>query len=101
MSELVIDKTKSKGAAKSRLDFRIASDNKALIEQAAILSGQTVSDFAASTLLDKAHQIIERHQITKLSNTDRDIFLAMLDNPPQPNEALKNAVKNFRQKVKR
>lgn len=101
MSEVVSVKTKSKGSAKSRLDFRIAADNKALIEQAATLSGQTVSDFAASTLLDKAHQIIERHQITKLSNADRDIFLAMLDNPPQPNEALKKAVQNFRQKVKK
>jgi hypothetical protein len=30
--------------------------------------------------------------VTPLSNGDRDLFLAMLTNPPKPNEALKKAI---------
>jgi hypothetical protein len=28
-----------------------------------------------------------------LSDRDRDLFLSLLDNPPEPNEALKNAMR--------
>jgi len=42
--------------------------------------------------------------VTTLSNQDRDLFLAMLANPPAPNEALKRAAAETRrggQKMKK
>lgn len=35
----------------------------------------------------------------KLSNRDREIFLKMLDEPPEPNEALKNAAKRHNELI--
>ena len=37
----------------------------------------------------------EEHR--SLSDRDRDIFLALLDNPPGPNEALKQAALRYQQ----
>jgi uncharacterized protein (DUF1778 family) len=47
--------------AEARLDFRLATENKRLIEQAAIISGQTVSDFVLSNVLKTAHEVVEKH----------------------------------------
>lgn len=105
MSSISSDKSKPKKnlavKASSRLDFRIAPENKQVIEKAALLNGQTVSDFAVSTLLKSAREVLEHHEQTKLSDRDRDLFLEMLDNPPAPSEALRQAVENYRQRVKK
>lgn len=98
-------KTKQKKSsavkASSRLDFRIAPENKRVIEKAATINGQSVSDFAVSTLLKSAREVLERHGQTRLSERDRDAFLELLDNPPEPNEALREAVKNYRRRVRK
>ena len=105
MPTLSDSKTKSKRNStvkvSARLDFRIAPENKQVIEKAATLNGQSVSDFAVSTLLKSAREVLEQHGQTTLSNRDRDAFLEMLDNPPEPNEALRRAVENYRRRVKK
>ena len=82
----------NKVKAVARLDFRLAVENKRLIEQAATISGQTVSDFVLSNVLKTAHEVVEKHHTTVLSNRDRDIFLAMLDADDEPNQALRGLV---------
>jgi uncharacterized protein (DUF1778 family) len=85
----------------SRLNFRLPIELKERIEKAAIISGLTVTDFAISVLGNSADEVLEKHQTRTLSNKDRDIFLEMLENPPQPNEALLNAVKEYKTRVKK
>jgi uncharacterized protein (DUF1778 family) len=85
----------------SRLNFRLPVELKERIEKAAIISGVTVTDFAISILGNSADEVLEKHQTRTLSNRDRDIFLEMLENPPQPNEALINAVKDYKARVKK
>jgi uncharacterized protein (DUF1778 family) len=85
----------------SRLNFRLPVELKERIEKAAIISGVTVTDFAISKLADSADEVLEKHQTRTLSNKDSDIFLEMLENPPQPNEALLNAVKEYKSRVKK
>ena len=85
----------------SRLNFRLPSDVKDRIEKAAIVSGVTVTDFAISVLANSADNVLETHHTRTLSARKRDIFLEMLENPPEPNAALKNAFKEYRQRVKR
>lgn len=77
----------------TRLDVRMASDRKDLIEQAAGLLGQTISAFTVSTLVREASDVVERFGTVSLSDRDRDAFLAALDNPPKPNARLKRAFK--------
>ena len=75
----------------ARVEFRLPPDSKDLIEQAAQLLGLTLTEFASSRLVSLAKQTIQEHNITKLTNRDRDIFLAMLDTDEEPNAALKAA----------
>ena len=79
----------------ARLDFRLPAEAKALIEQAAAITCQSVSDFAASTLVRTAREIVARYQETRLSDRDRDLFLALLDADGEPNEALKRAAEEY------
>lgn len=78
----------------TRLDVRLAADHKNLIEQAASLLGQSVSAFAVSTLVSEAGRVVEQSTAIRLSNRDRDIFLAVLDNPSEPNALLCKAAKH-------
>lgn len=80
----------------ARLDFRLSPLAKEMIEQAAVVSGQTISDFAVTTLVRSAEEILERHRQRQLSDRDRDLFLKMLDHPPRPNTALRRAAARYK-----
>jgi uncharacterized protein (DUF1778 family) len=80
----------------ARLDVRLTAELKKLIQEAATLSGRTVSDFAVATLADAAQRIIQQHSMTMLSDRDRDIFLKMLDADTKPNAALRRAAQHYR-----
>ena len=81
----------------ARLSLRLPSHLKQTIEQAAALTGQTVSDFAVSTLVRSARSVIEEHDRTVLSNRDRDRFLSLLDDADaSPNEALLGAARRHK-----
>jgi uncharacterized protein (DUF1778 family) len=83
----------------ARLNFRLPSELKQVIEQAAAHLGQTVSDFAISTLVQSARRVIEEHDRTHLSQQDRDIFVALLDDSEaRPNTALSAAAREYKQK---
>lgn len=75
----------------ARLNFRLPSEAKKKIERAAIASGLSVTDFAVHALLNTADEVLEREHTRRLSDRDRDIFLALLDSDDAPNEALKSA----------
>ena len=83
------DVTVAEGVA--RINFRLPTDIKDVIERAALVSGQTMTDFAIQTLVRTAHEVLERQQARTLSERDRDIFLTMLDDESEPNEALRSA----------
>lgn len=92
----VFDKQTNQAA---RLNFRLPPEIKEKIENAALVSGVTVTDFAITTLADAAEEVLEKHQTRMLSNRDRDIFLEMLENPPEPNEVLKKAVSEYKKRI--
>jgi uncharacterized protein (DUF1778 family) len=83
----------------ARLNFRLPADLKAVIEQAAAANGQTVSDFAVSTLARAAREVVRQQEVTVLTNRDRDRFLALLDDPSfKPNDALKKAAARYKKR---
>ena len=77
----------------ARMDFRLRPDLKERIEKAASVSGKSVTDFAVATLLETADEILERYHVAQLSNRDRDLFLAILDQDSKPNKKLLRAAK--------
>jgi uncharacterized protein (DUF1778 family) len=81
----------------ARLNFRLPTELKQTIEEAAARVGQSVSDFAVSTLVRTARDVIEQGNVTRLSNRDRDIFTSLLDDKDaRPNQALLAAAERYK-----
>ena len=84
----------------ARINFRLSSELKKTIEDAAAEMGQSVSDFAISTLVRTARKILHDQQVTRLSERDRQLFVAMLDDElTKPNDALMKAAKRYKKQV--
>ena len=95
MSEMqIIDAPKDQ-----RLETRITVDQKALIARAAALSGRTVTDFANTTLVEAAKQIIREHEIISLNAKDSEAFVAALLEAPAPGPRLRKAAKRYKEKA--
>jgi uncharacterized protein (DUF1778 family) len=80
-----------------RLDLRVSADHKRLIEQAATLSGLTVSSFILDTIMQRARAVVRDTIEIELTNRDRDRFLAALaDANAKPNAALRRAAQRHK-----
>ena len=79
-----------------RLDMRLTTEQKELLERAAAISGQPLTGFALSHLLDRAQAILERYQKTVLSRRDQEAFLGILADDSAPAPALKEAFRKHK-----
>lgn len=62
--------------------------------------GQSISDFAISTLVQAAGKILHDQQVTRVSERDRQHFVAILDDQSsKPNDALMTAAKRYKKQV--
>src|SRR5438874_10550411 len=87
----------SRAANDARFNFRLPSELKAVIEEAAAALGQSVSDFAISTLVQAARSVLRQQSVTELTHRDRDIFLAVLDDADaKPNKILADAARRYK-----
>ena len=85
----------------ARINFRLNAELKQTIEEAAAEMGQSVSDFAVATLVQTARRILQDSQSTRLSERDRKLFTAMLDDESsKPNQALRKAVAKYKKQVR-
>ena len=60
-----------------------------IVEEAACLSGLSLSDYILSVALKRSSQDLNL-EVLRLSNQDRDMVLELLENPPAPNDKLKS-----------
>ena len=77
----------------SRVDFRVSDVQKSLLERAAEIKHLTLSSYILSSSIKQAEQDIAENEMLILSNRDRDLVMSALENPPEPNEALKGMFK--------
>ena len=80
---------------KERIELRVASSAKELIQPAMAVSGLTAGDLA----YEGARQVLADHERMVLLGADREAFLDALLNPPEPAEKLVAAVKRHRQLI--
>ena len=80
---------------KERITARIAQSALEKIEYAAALQGATVNQFLVSSALHNAEEIIEHERSIKLSNQEASRFIAILEEPPKPNDRLRAAFQSF------
>lgn len=79
------------------LHIGLPSDLMDDIERAAELLGQSVADYAASTLAREAARALLNDETTVLSPRDRDVFLSLVnDAGATPNRALTVAANRYR-----
>ncbi len=76
-----------------RLEVRLSPEHKRLIESAAVASGQPLSSFAVSQLIERAEEILARHHQTVLAGRDQKLFLEIIDSNDKPTAALRRAAK--------
>jgi uncharacterized protein (DUF1778 family) len=84
---------------RKRITARVSDKVRDTLEQAAELLGATVSQFVVQTAYLEAQRVIEREMVIRLSQEDARKVLALIDNPPKPNQRLKEAVKTFKGSV--
>jgi uncharacterized protein (DUF1778 family) len=70
----------------ARLEARVTEEQKQLMERAAFLRGQNLTDFMVSVLAEAATQTIKDRELLELTERDRVTFAEALLNPPAPSE---------------
>lgn len=68
----------------SRLDLRMTDEQKACIEEAASLCGQSVSQWSIGKLMNSATEDIAANRSMKLSDESFDLFVQALERPVDP-----------------
>ncbi|MYC59445.1 MAG: DUF1778 domain-containing protein [Gammaproteobacteria bacterium] len=76
----------------ARMEQRTKPSIKAQIQQAAALLGVDETTFVTSVALERAKATLADHERTLLSAKDREMVLSMLESPPAPTSALREAI---------
>lgn len=87
------------GRKHGRLEARIRPEQKALLERAAMLQGQSLSDFVIGSAQRAAEQVIRDHEVIRLSVEDSRAVVEALLNPPEPNEQLRKAAEEYQRLI--
>lgn len=90
--------SQNSSAKDSRIDLRVTQEQKELLEKAASLRGISLSAYTLLYLLPAAKQEIDTYERLVLSNRDRDLFMSMIENPPELKGKLKTAIEKYQQK---
>jgi len=80
---------------KQRIDLRLTDEDKDLIEEAAAMTNQTITQFMVNSASERAAEVIEQHRRLILNEDSWKRVMDALDNPPEPNERLKRAARRL------
>ena len=82
-------------ARQDRIGARVPHEVYATLCRAAELTGATVNQFLVQAALKEAQAVIERADVIRLSPRDWNWMLALMDNPPKPNDKLQAALQHY------
>jgi uncharacterized protein (DUF1778 family) len=85
----------------ARFDLKMDAEEKDVIAKAAALMGTTMAGFVRAAAKEKAQQLLERESRITLSQQDFAAFASALQGAFAPNAALRKAVSQAREKVRR
>lgn len=84
----------------ARLEARVSSDQKSLFQQAATLSGRTLSEFVIESTQEAAARIIKEHEIIRLARDEQEAFVSFLLSSSKPGARLSKAARSYRLKAR-
>ncbi len=79
-----------------RVSARVPPHVYDMLAQAAELSGATLNQFLVQSALEKAKKVMEREHFIKMTTRSANLFFDALENPPEPNQKLKHAIKAYK-----
>lgn len=82
-----------------RINLRLKSDAKRMLERAAGFEGQTISKFVLSSALARAKKTIQEHETMRLNAKDSEAFLNALSDPIRFNTNLAAAFEEHDRRV--
>ncbi len=86
-TELSADSNKvNKIKKNARLEARVTEEQKQLMERAAFLRGQNLTEFIVAVLAETSLQIIKDRELIELTDRDRQAFANALLNPSTPSD---------------
>jgi uncharacterized protein (DUF1778 family) len=83
----------------ARLEARISVQQKIVLQQAATLSGRTLSEFVVASAQEAASRIIQEHETIRLGRAEQIAFVRALLDPPPPNARLRKAAATYRKQL--
>ena len=75
---------------KQRIDLRLTDDDKSIIEEAAAISNQTITQFVVASASERA-EVIEQHRRMVLNDQSWSLVMEAITQPPAPNDRLKRS----------
>ncbi len=88
--------TKTRAA---RMEARMTTAQKALLQHAAALSDRTLSEFVLASAQEAAAKVIQEHETIRLSRGEQVAFVTALLKPRTPNARLRKAAEKYRQQM--
>lgn len=82
---------------KQRIDLRLNENDKHMIEEAAAMTNQSISQFMVSTASERAAEVIDQHRRLLLNEESWNLVMDAITNPPAPNDRLKRAANRLRE----
>ena len=82
---------------KQRIDLRLNEDDKHMIEEAAAMTNQSISQFMVSTASERAAEVIDQHRRLLLNEESWNLVMDAIINPPAQNDRLKRAANRLRE----
>ena len=76
----------------TRIEARVNPETQTLLKRAADLQGRSLSDFVVSAARAAALETIETMETIQLTHDAQALFVQLLLDPPEPNDALRRAV---------
>ncbi|MGK7876009.1 MAG: DUF1778 domain-containing protein [Xenococcaceae cyanobacterium] len=76
------------------ITLKLSQEHKQKLQKAAAMRCMTLSEYLLQLALDAATEEIPEPESIVLSDKDWEIFTSVLENPPEPNEALKAAIQD-------
>lgn len=94
----VLESMTNQNPEQSRMNIRLATSVKERVARAASLTGQDLTEFAVSTLSEKADLVIERHDHLLFGSKEHEFFLNALAETtvPEPSERSRSAAERYR-----
>jgi uncharacterized protein (DUF1778 family) len=81
----------------ARLEARVTTDQKRMLQRAAAFSGRTLSEFVVASAQEAAVKVIQAHETIQLTRKEQIAFVSALLDPPPLNARLRRAAARYRQ----